>query len=167
MDLLNLAFEKMDVYIAAGFFNPASLALVTEIEGILSKEHVRFFSPRLEGKVLKDLPESEREKAGDEAFHSNIQGLIRTNLLLHVLDDKDEGAAWESGFWTGTKGIKNVYQPIVTFHSKSKPLNIMYQKVAFAHLRSLEDLENFIINFRTFGFHPTMLKYPTRTNNLT
>lgn len=138
------------VYIAAPFFNPDQINTVISIEQTLSEIGCSFFSPRLQGPNLKSLPESEREAAAVKVLRSNVEGLAKSKVLLHVLM-KDEGAAWEQGYWCGTKGFtlerKNYDSPIVTLTFDDKPLNVMYRQFSCAHLHSIKELTYFFMYY--------------------
>jgi len=139
----------MKIYIAAPFFKPDELKLVKEIENLLTQMGVPFFSPRLNAPVIKELPEDEREQAAINVFQSNINGLWTCNTLLHVLL-KDEGSAWESGYWAASKGIKNKTSPIICMGiDLSKPLNVMYRQVACAYVEQVEGFKTLLQRYKS------------------
>ena len=163
----SLRFSELKVYIASPFFNPEQLNLVMDIEMTLGKIGIPFFSPRLHGRTIKDLPVEERKEAAEEAFDLNLKGIWDSTVLLHVLDGKDLGSAWESGFWVGTFGRKNSLRPVVMFMTGDKPLNIMLQQITSAIVRSNKDLELFIERVQDAGFRDACEKYSNFGTNLT
>lgn len=159
--------SDMKVYIASPFFNTTQLTTVMKIETILGNLGISFFSPRLHGKTIKDLPESERAEAAEEAFDLNLKGLWDCNTVLHVLDDKDVGAAWEVGFWVGTYGKKNAQRPVFMYHSGDKALNIMLQQIAMSYTTSIVELASFFSRIRDVGVLEACKEYSDFGVNLT
>ena len=162
-----LKFKEIKIYIAAPFFNPEQLELVKKIEEVILFSGLMSFSPRLEGKVIKDLPESERENAATEAFNMNIKGLKDSNTLLLVLDGKDLGSAFECGYWVGQHGVKSSLRPVIMFQSINKPLNIMLQQIAYSYTKGIDDLARYISKIKDKGLVTASSEYRNFGTNLT
>lgn len=167
LDTGGVEYSDLIIYIASAFFTPDQLKLVIDIEELLKDIGIKFFSPRLEGKTIKNLPAEERLIEAEKAFSSNLEGLNLCNLLLHVVDDKDQGAAWEQGYWIGHKGFKNIMNPIVTFTNSNKSLNIMFQQPSFSHLHDLNELERFLTMYKKEGLTLACKEYSNFGVNLT
>lgn len=164
---MHLRFSDIRVYIAASFFNPEQLATVMAIELELENNGVRYFSPRMHGKTIKDLPEDQRAEAAVEAFDLNLKGIWDSNVLLHVLDGKDIGSAWECGFWTGTYGKKNTMRPVIMYQTADKPLNIMLQQIASGLVKSPMALRQFLIRIQDAGLEEALSECSNFGSNLT
>lgn len=162
-----MKLNSMSVYIASPFFTPEQLELVKSIEHTLTSLGVEYFSPRLHGKTIKDLPENEREAAAKEAFDLNILGLEKSNVLLYVLNDKDVGSAFECGYWVGTHSPKNSLRPIVAIQTTGKPLNIMIQQVVFGYTTSIHGLASWFIDVDRLGVTQAFFYHRNFGTNLT
>lgn len=124
------------VYIAAPFFNREQLTRVSNIETILAREGIAFFSPRSLG-VLKDLSPAERDEASSIIFNKNVEMLDWCDIVIAVIDDKDTGTIWEMGYGKG-KGKK-----IIAFTSyPSKPVNLMLARSCFAYLKGYNAMDD-------------------------
>jgi len=74
------------VYIAAPFFNPWQLEIVSQIEGALDDKGYRYYSPRIHSGSASLTPEERRNPLSwRPVFESNISGLRECVLVLAVL----------------------------------------------------------------------------------
>lgn len=162
-----LDYKFLRIYIAAPFFTPEEIAVVEEIEQLLTAKKISFFSPMRHGKIVKDAPEHERQAVAFNAFMMNIAGILSSTMLLHVIDHKDQGAAWENGFFIGSFGFRNPNRVIVTYTYENKPLNIMLQQPAIAHICGIADLDDFLAEFQLHGLESASRKYSDFGINLT
>lgn len=165
--------KHLKFYIASPFFTPEQLNRVKMIENTFDQYGLSYFSPRLEAPTLKNLSPKERLEQAPKVFQSNIDGLVRKecNVLLHVLD-KDEGSAWESGFWSALNKYhlcdgKSKDFPILTFSTNDKPLNIMYRQLSSGHFRNEVEFIDFVSKIVNIPFDKVVLDYQNFGDNLT
>lgn len=131
-------------YLAAPFFNPPQLEIVQEVEDILSRNGIDFFSPRLQHPEGKPVPITTPESA-QAIFQENVKGILSCQLVLAVLDyalppmrelqvvDRlgthqpipvkipDTGTVWEMGYAFGN------LVPVIGYFARETPkrANIM------------------------------------------
>lgn len=123
------------VYIAAPFFNQEQLLAVNEIENILDKYGIEYFSPRLDG-VLTEMSKTEKSERMKGIFLGNIAELNRCNLMIAVIDNYDTGTVFELGFFFG----KKKEEPIITVSNRDFDLNVMLKFSVSCHLKKIESL---------------------------
>ena len=115
----------MKVYIAAPFFNPRQLEIVKGVESILRAAGIDFFSPRSQGKSLKDMTEDEVMKTKKEVFDANIDNMESCTHMVACVEEKDTGTSFEIGYYSKSD------KPIVLFSEKIDRINVMLAEAAF------------------------------------
>jgi nucleoside 2-deoxyribosyltransferase len=81
----------MKAYIAAPFFSSTQLAIVESIKATLVINGIEFFSPKDESTF----------KQGDDPKYIiglNCHGILTSDVVIAVTDDKDVGTMFECGF---------------------------------------------------------------------
>ena len=141
--------NKISVYIAAPFFNQIQLARVMEIETILDKHGIKYFSPRSEGSI-KMLPIEEREVASCKLYNLNISGMIQSDLMIALTDGYDPGTMFEVGFYSSMNMlISNKLQcKLFTITNENKGLNLMLKHPVHCHLTSADHLDLLLHDIR-------------------
>jgi len=140
--------ENIRVYIAAPFFNPAQMIMVTEIEIILKNHGIKYFSPRSEG-VIKQMTSTEKAVHMKAMYESNLKHMMEANFMIAVIDDYDTGTVFELGYFTrlrevtayGRKEAPFYDRAIVTITGKDYNLNVMLKFGTDCHLRGVDKLE--------------------------
>ena len=119
------------IYIAGPFFNEEEIAVLAQVEQILSERGLSFFSPRQHEApgFVPQTPEWSRA-----TFQLDRDAIDRCGLVLMVYHGNysDTGTAWECGY-AYAKG-----KPVVAVHTGSSS-NLMVHESATANIR-LEDL---------------------------
>lgn len=111
------------VYLAAPFFNEEQVNKVKQVEGVLNEIRVPFFSPRTSLGQENDMTLGGRQAI----FHNDIKMLDRCEYVVAILDDKDTGTLFETGYaYANNKPI--IY---VSFEDIDK-INLMLSQSAYA-----------------------------------
>lgn len=126
------------IYLAAPFFNEAQLQRLTLIEEQLQKQQIAFFSPRLIGGVLNDMPEAQRAASLAGVFKSNVDGIEQSSMVFAGIDDKDTGTTWEMGYAYGCA------VPIVTYSWEKVKANLMLAQATDLHLNGHGAVSHFV-----------------------
>ena len=124
--------RRMNVYIAAPFFNPAQLAAVQHIEHALNGV-CAYHSPRSVG-TLQDIPESERREHIVRTFANNIDRLDWCTHMIAVIDDRDIGTIWEMGY-AYAKG-----KQVVSYSGQGHGLNVMLSESIIFHCVNMQQV---------------------------
>jgi nucleoside 2-deoxyribosyltransferase len=127
----------MRIYLAAPFFSPAQLETVIALEAAMSVRRIGFFSPRSEG-IVAGKTVAERKAMAPIVFSSNCLEIDRSDGLLAVIDDRDQGVTWEIGYAYARA------KRIATYTSQNYGLNVMISECVSAHLRGMTQLEEFL-----------------------
>ena len=121
------------VYLAAPFFNPEQLELVVKLEQlVLAMPDLTLYSPRQDG-VLTTMNQEQRDKAAINIFKKNCSEIAKSDVILAVIDGRDQGVTWEMGYGFGF-GI-----PIITYTDQDFGLNVMLKGCARAHVKGIEE----------------------------
>jgi len=123
----------MKVYIASPFFNEQELSLVKNIESELSNADIQFFSPRLEGGIIKNMTKEEKEKSIKSIYQMNVDGIDESDAVIAVIDNFDAGTMFEIGY--ATKANKT----IITVTNNNYGLNVMLSEPVKHHTNSAKD----------------------------
>ena len=122
------------IYIAGPFFNQNELDIIQEIEKILSRRGILYFSPR-----LHDDPEHEPQTAewSRTIFGMDRDAIDASDVVLVVYHGNysDTGTAWECGY-ASAKG-----KPVVVVHLGDSS-NLMVHESAVANI-TVEELEQY------------------------
>lgn len=133
----------MRIYLAAPFFNPNQLALVSDLEdAIESHRALSCFSPRREG-IISGSTREERSKMAPQIFASNCREIDASDLVFAVIDGRDAGVTWEIGYAHGRA------RPIVSFTNENFGLNVMIQECVTCHVRGLNQARDFFSSLTT------------------
>jgi nucleoside 2-deoxyribosyltransferase len=122
------------VYIASPFFNEKQLNFVKEIEKILDKAEMPYFSPRKHG-ILQDLSASEKARAKAHTFALNVANLDLCSQMVAVVDGRDTGTVWEMGYAFATD------VEIVSISNEGHGINVMLAESVKAHITDLSELK--------------------------
>ena len=120
----------MKVYIAAPFFNEKQLDTVKDIESLLSKNYIEYFSPRSEG-TLKQMTGDERKNKMGKVFDSNIGHMDWCTHAVAVIDGYDKGVLFEMGYLYATK------KKIVSYTNEYEGINVMLNEAIEHHCESM------------------------------
>lgn len=123
----------MTIYIGAPFFTPKQLKLVQDIENVLKRNRILYYSPRSEG-VLINLTEKERAKEKQRIYKTNIDNIDDCSMMIAVIDDRDIGTIWEMGYATSAG------KPIISLSNQDYGLNVMLAESVQAHVKNLEEM---------------------------
>lgn len=118
------------IYIAGPFFNEHEVSVIKSIEDECESRGVEYFSPRLEGGVLKDMAQEERDKKFEEIYYSNVNAIDSADCVLAVIDNFDPGTMFEIGYAIGKK------KRIITMTAKEYGLNVMLATPVEVHTTS-------------------------------
>lgn len=138
-------YKQIEVYIAGGFFNEEQLKAVSDIEERLKKESISFFSPRLEGGILKNMSPREKARSISNVYRSNIDAIEEAGVVLAIIDDFDTGTVFEMGYAVA-KGV-----PVISISNKNYGLNVMLSESVQAHVTNHDDMIKAIINSEYTG----------------
>ena len=129
------------VYIAAPFFNKMQSHIVTQIEEILTRNNIPYFSPRKESNF----------KQGDdpkEILEINCNAIHHSEYVIVITDDKDVGTIWEAGYaFCADRPIIYVWLGYVP----SMKFNIMLAASGNAVVHNMLDLQYQIRHYKTNG----------------
>lgn len=123
----------MKVYIAAPFFNEEQIKVVQNIEDMLEREEIEFFSPRSEG-TLKQMSHEERVRNMGKVFDSNIAHMDWCTTAIAVIDGYDKGVLFEMGYLFATG------KRIISYTSNYKGINVMLNEAIDFHCESISGL---------------------------
>lgn len=125
----------IDIYLAAPFFTPEQLNLVTHIENEFSSSTtIRLFSPRKHGIMFSTIPKEEHSMAAYKIMRINIGAIQASDLVLAVTDGSDQGTMIEIGMAFAWK------IPIITYTKENKGVNLMLREISKAHIIGHEEL---------------------------
>jgi nucleoside 2-deoxyribosyltransferase len=128
----------MKVYIAAPFFNERQLEIVRQVENELAKCNIDHFSPRSQGKSLKDMTREETLIARTEVYASNIREMELCDVVVACVEEKDTGTSFELGYFAKSE------KKIILFSEKIDRVNVMLAEAAFGVCDDIEMLKHTI-----------------------
>ena len=132
----------MKVYLASPFFNPQQLSVVEKIEDLASSmPEYELYSPRKDG-ILIDMTPEQRKKASASVFRTNCKRIVESDLVIAVIDGRDQGTIFEIGYASAFRHIK-----IVTYSDEKFGVNVMLRYAVHGHVRGTTDLESFLRAF--------------------
>jgi len=146
----------MKVYIASPFFNPEQLELVKEIETLLDRNSIDYFSPRSFG-VIKDMTQEEKKNRMEEIYNSNISNIDNCNVMIAVVDWPDTGTMFELGYMAASCELDRT-RKIITFTNKEKPVNVMLRYAIEAHASGIGMLSHNLVLLKKVGDVPEKFK---------
>lgn len=121
------------VYIAGPFFNEEQLNVVKSVEKHLYESGIEYHSPRSVG-VLKDMSDSERAKAMNDIFESNLSEMDDCTHMLCILNDRDTGTLVEFGYMLAQR------KKIVMFANDISFVSVMLAQGASAICTSVPNI---------------------------
>ena len=137
--------KAVSIYIASPFFTPEQLAVVEHVEHTLKYVGLSYYSPRHDG-VLKDMPPEERLKAGPKLFKMNCEMVCACDAVLALMDYKDTGTTWETGYAFG------LGHPVLGYRTDpNQPLNVMLQQCFHAIVYGKEELSMMLATYAKGG----------------
>lgn len=134
----------MKVYIAAPFFNERQLEIVRAVENQLALNCIDCFSPRSQGKSLKDMTKEETLVARTEVYSENIKHMEECTHMVACVEEKDTGTSFEIGYYAKSN------KPIILFSEKIDRVNVMLAEAAFAVCENIDLLKPAIDGEYTF-----------------
>lgn len=147
----------MKIYLAGPFFNDTQLATIELIEKELNRYNLDYFSPRKGGGKIEHLPIKEKMKESKRIYKSNIDAIMKCDILLAVIDGRDTGTIFEMGYFRGAEDcsgggsivpdLTSIYfksqRYLITYTNENFGLNIMIKEAVDAHLIGEKDLKKF------------------------
>ena len=127
-------------YLASGWFNENQMRVMNKVRDIILEfSQISLFSPYYDGVVLnakEDSPEMRRK-----VFEIDVMGVVKSDLVIAIIDDFDVGAMIECGIAIGA-GI-----PIIAYSDVSgRGLNVMLQQGAY-FANGIDELREQLIRF--------------------
>lgn len=133
--------KKHQVYLASPWFTPDQAERLTNMENLLDRLGVTYFSPR-KNIVCPPTATAEQRKA---AFKQNEDGIQQAELVLAITDTKDVGTIWEMGYAHGI----NVPVIGVALTLGDAPFNLMLAESCLTTCRTMEEVEEFFTTGKT------------------
>jgi len=124
------------IYIAGPFFNHDQLNAIKDIEAACEGFVLKYFSPRIEGGILKDMNAEDRKAASGSVYDMNVDGIDGSDAVIAIIDDFDPGTMFELGY--AAKARKT----IITISNHNYGLNVMLAKPVRYHTGSATDAVN-------------------------
>jgi len=122
---------KYDCYIASGWFSKGQLRDLEMIKRILTKQNVKFYSPKDEFVIPTDAtPDTIQNCVTD-----NMEAIESSRFVIVNTRKKDMGAIWESCYAYCKK------KPIIFYFNSTKPFNIMLLATASYICRKPKELK--------------------------
>lgn len=128
------------VYLAAPFFSPEQISLITSIENLCLELGIPAFSPRFGDAALKmnemlakkEVPSLELK---NEVFKDNWSNINNAPFMIAVIDGRDTGVVWEMGY------AFKANVPIITFTDKNFGMNLMLAQCTIGHCKGIGNLK--------------------------
>ena len=136
----------IQVYLAAPFFTQDQIDTVSYLERVIRADvDYSLYSPRDDG-VLKDMGPAERKASLRRTFEKNCREILRSDLMIAVIDSKDTGTVWEMGFARAFRHVK-----IVTYTSSMlQKINVMLRQAVDGHVTGPDNFKRFVRHY-AFG----------------
>jgi len=132
------------IYIAGPFFNDWELGVIERIKMIIETYNFKYFSPKDELMFKPGVTTPE------DILRANVNGLIKSDLLIVVTDGKDPGTMFEAG-WAYAKGVPIIY--VWLTGTKEQKFNVMLASTGSV-VRSFNQLFQALDDIRDTGeFH--------------
>ena len=133
----------MKIYLAGPFFNEKQLKTIQLIEKEFDKHGFDYFSPRKGGGSIAHLPPEEKRKESKRIYDSNVEEIVKANILFAVVDDRDTGTVYEMGYFKCLTVATPKPRYSITYTNENFGLNIMLKESVDAHVVGQEELEKF------------------------
>jgi nucleoside 2-deoxyribosyltransferase len=132
------------IYIAGPFFNDKELDVIEKIKMIIETYNFKYFSPK------DELMYKPGVTTPEDILRKNVEGLIKSDLLIVVTDGKDPGTMFEAG-WAYAKGVPMIY--VWLTGTKEQKFNVMLAATGSV-VRSFNQLFQALDDIRDTGeFH--------------
>lgn len=136
--------KKHNVYLASPFFNPAQLERVIDVETLLEKYNMTYFSPR---KELVCPPNASAE-VRKNTFENNVKGILEADMVIAITDDKDPGTLFEMGM-AYAFGVPVIG---VALTLGDRPFNLMLAESCKSTCRTMEELNQTLKDGQEFYY---------------
>ena len=133
----------MKIYLAGPFFNEKQLKTIQLIEKEFDKHGFDYFSPRKGGGSIAHLPPEEKRKESKRIYESNVEEMVKANILFAVVDGRDKGTVYEMGYFKCLTVATPKPRYSITYTNENFGLNIMLKESVDAHVVGQEELEKF------------------------
>ena len=133
----------MRIYLAGPFFNEKQLETIQLIEKEFDKHGIDYFSPRKGGGSIAHLPLEEKKKESKRIYDSNVEEMVKANILFAVVDGRDTGTVYEMGYFKCLTVATPKPRYSITYTNENFGLNIMLKESVDAHVVGQEELEKF------------------------
>ena len=133
----------MKIYLAGPFFNEKQLKTIQLIEKEFDKHGFDYFSPRKGGGSIAHLPPEEKRKESKRIYDSNVEEMVKANILFAVVDGRDTGTVYEMGYFKCLTVATPKPRYSITYTNENFGLNIMLKESVDAHFFFQEELEKF------------------------
>lgn len=134
------------IYIAAPFFNEDQLSVVVEIESILTRLNLEFYSPRSVG-VLNDMTKDERKKTMSDIYEENVRAIGECGVMIAVIEGesgaRDTGTVFEVGYAVAMKDYFNSTRVVITFCREKGKNSVMLSESTDFHIDGFDKLKYF------------------------
>ena len=133
----------MKIYLSGPFFNEKQLKTIQLIEKEFDKHGFDYFSPRKGGGSIAHLPPEEKRKESKRIYDSNVEEMVKANILFAVVDGRDTGTVYEMGYFKCLTVATPKPRYSITYTNENFGLNIMLKESVDAHVVGQEELEKF------------------------
>ena len=133
----------MKIYLAGPFFNEKQLKTIQLIEKEFDKHGFDYFSPRKGGGSIAHLQPEEKRKESKRIYDSNVEEMVKANILFAVVDGRDTGTVYEMGYFKCLTVATPKPRYSITYTNENFGLNIMLKESVDAHVVGQEELEKF------------------------
>jgi nucleoside 2-deoxyribosyltransferase len=125
----------MKIYLAGPFFNDEQQAILRIVGGRLEVAGHQVYYP-MHYMILR--PNASDEERG-KVFRENKQKICSADMIVAVLDHKDQGTTWEMGFAHG------ITKPTIAVYYRPAPkVNVMLGESCIALCNGLYQLEEWL-----------------------
>lgn len=131
------------IYLASPFFNEDQITRIEKVEKALDENTTvkSVFSPRKDD--VSEYEEFSKEWA-KVVYKNDINNVKDADYVVAVLDfvddNVDSGTAYEIG------AAVQLGKPVIVFHEKDHPVNLMISESLHAYLKDFDDLKNYDFN---------------------
>lgn len=141
---------KISIYAAGPFFNEKQVNTIRTMEKVLESRGYEVYSPSRDGIML--TPNASKEDRL-QVFQENVENCIGQDLVIAVVDDRDQGTMIEIGmkygYWHAQKqmGLVPPDQKVprmITFSNDGWDLNIMLLGAVMKHCKGFDELVDYL-----------------------
>lgn len=143
-----------DIY-AASPLDPQGDANNTAVVEMYRKLGLNPFVPKENGPLIAEMkPEDRGPHVFQAILDANIEGIVKSKMVIACIDNRDAGVNWELGFTSGINqeftraGSKvigaNHIKPLLTYSNYGFGANVMISQSVDGHFESVEKLTAFV-----------------------